>query len=41
MGTPRTNADKRKAVTLLLGDPEWGQWSTGKLAGAARSITKS
>jgi hypothetical protein len=24
---PRTHADKRKAVSLLLADPEWGQWS--------------
>jgi ParB-like nuclease domain len=26
-GLPRTNADKRKAVGLLLADPEWSQWS--------------
>ena len=26
-GLPRTNADKRKAVSLLLADPEWSQWS--------------
>jgi len=26
-GLPRTNADKRKAVSLLLGDAEWSQWS--------------
>lgn len=26
-GLPRTNADKRHAVLLLLKDEEWGQWS--------------
>ena len=26
-GLPRTNADKRKAVALLLADSEWSQWS--------------
>ena len=26
-GLPRTSADKRKAVLLLLVDPEWAQWS--------------
>jgi hypothetical protein len=26
-GLPRTDADKRKAVRLLLADAEWGQWS--------------
>jgi hypothetical protein len=26
-GLPRTNADKRKAVSLLLADSEWSQWS--------------
>jgi hypothetical protein len=26
-GLPRSNADKRKAVALLLADPEWSQWS--------------
>jgi hypothetical protein len=25
-GLPRTDADKRKAVRLLLADAEWGQW---------------
>jgi hypothetical protein len=32
-GFPRTNADKRKAVSLLLGDAEWSQWSDRKIAG--------
>jgi hypothetical protein len=32
-GLPRTNADKRKAVSLLLGDAEWSQWSDRKIAG--------
>ena len=31
-GLPRTNADKRKAVLLLLADAEWGQWSDGQIA---------
>jgi hypothetical protein len=26
-GLPRTNADKRKAVALLLADSEWSRWS--------------
>jgi hypothetical protein len=26
-GLPRTNADKRKAIALLLADSEWSQWS--------------
>jgi hypothetical protein len=26
-GLPRTNADKPQAVSLLLADPECGQWS--------------
>jgi hypothetical protein len=31
-GLPRTNADKRKAVTLLLADTEWSQWSDREIA---------
>lgn len=31
-GLRRTNADKRKAVMMLLDDPEWGKWSDRKLA---------
>jgi len=31
-GLRRTNADKRKAVQILLQDPEWSQWSDKKLA---------
>jgi hypothetical protein len=31
-GLPRSNADKRKAVSLLLADPEWGRWSDGAIA---------
>jgi hypothetical protein len=31
-GLPRSNADKRKAVTLLLADPEWRQWSNREIA---------
>lgn len=26
-GLPRTNDDKRRAVQMLLADPEWSQWS--------------
>jgi ParB-like chromosome segregation protein Spo0J len=26
-GLPRTNADKRRAVLVLLNDPEWSRWS--------------
>jgi len=33
-GIPRTNADKRRAVTVLLGDPEWSRWSNIKIAKA-------
>jgi hypothetical protein len=32
-GLPRTNADKRKGVALLLGDAEWSQWNDRKIAG--------
>src|SRR5467141_4366416 len=31
-GLPRTNADKCKAVTLLLADGEWSQWSDREIA---------
>jgi hypothetical protein len=31
-GLPRTNADKRKAVGLLLADGEWSQWSDREVA---------
>jgi hypothetical protein len=31
-GLPRSNADKRKAVALLLADAEWGQWSDREIA---------
>lgn len=31
-GVRRTNADKRRAVTLLLEDAEWVQWSDGEIA---------
>lgn len=33
-GVRRTNADKRLAVSILLDDPEWGQWSNRKIADA-------
>lgn len=31
-GVRRTNADKRLAVSILLDDPEWGQWSNRQIA---------
>jgi ParB-like chromosome segregation protein Spo0J len=31
-GLPRTNADKRRAVLLLLNDPEWSQWNDREIA---------
>lgn len=31
-GLPRTNADKRRAVTMLLQDEEWAQWSDREIA---------
>ena len=33
-GVRRTNADKRLAVSILLDDPEWSQWSNRKIADA-------
>jgi len=29
---PRSRADKRRAVTMLLNDPEWGKWSDREIA---------
>ena len=31
-GLPRSRADKRQAVALLLADPEWSQWSNREIA---------
>lgn len=31
-GLRRTNADKRRAVSKLLDDPEWSQWSDNEIA---------
>lgn len=31
-GLRRTNADKRKAVVMLLKDEEWGQWNDAEIA---------
>ena len=31
-GLPRTNADKRRAVTMLLEDEEWATWSNREIA---------
>lgn len=35
-GLRRSNEDKRKAVSTLLADPEWGQWSDRKIASVCR-----
>jgi hypothetical protein len=32
-GLPRSNADKRRAVSLLLADADWSQWSDVEIAG--------
>lgn len=32
-GHRRTNDDKRRAVDIMLADPEWVRWSDGKIAG--------
>jgi len=34
-GLRRSNADKRKAVEMLLDDPEWGGWSNREIARVA------
>jgi len=31
-GLPRSNADKRKAASLLLADPEWSKWNDHEIA---------
>ena len=31
-GLQRTNADKRRAVKMLLDDPEWAEWSDREIA---------
>ena len=35
-GLRRSNADKRRAVEMLLSDPEWSQWSDNAIAKACR-----
>jgi hypothetical protein len=35
-GLKRSNADKRRAVQVLLNDPEWSQFSNGKIAELCR-----
>jgi hypothetical protein len=35
-GLPRTNADKRKSVTVLLDDFEWSDWSDSEIARQCR-----
>jgi hypothetical protein len=37
-GLRRSNEDKRRAVTLLLGDAEWKEWSDRKI-GDARGVS--
>jgi ParB-like nuclease domain len=34
-GLPRSNADKRRGVTLMVTDPEWQQWSDNEIGRAA------
>ncbi len=34
-GRRRTNADKRRAVNMLLDDPEWGAWPNTQIAARA------
>jgi hypothetical protein len=34
-GLPRTSADKRRAVRMLLADEEWSQWSDTEIARSA------
>lgn len=35
-GRPRSDADRRRAVEVLLADPEWGQWSDRQIAKACQ-----
>lgn len=35
-GLPRSHADKRKAITTMLSDPEWQKWSISRIAEACR-----
>lgn len=35
-GLPRTNADKRKAVQMMLDDFEWSEWSNAEIARRCR-----
>jgi len=37
-GLRRSNADKRRAVLTLLGDPEWCQWSNSEIAKQCRVV---
>jgi hypothetical protein len=39
-GLPRSNADKRHAVALLLADPEWRQWSDREIGRRCQVDTK-
>lgn len=40
-GLPRTNADKRRAVEMLLADADWHAWSDGQIAKAAGVTDKT
>jgi len=43
-GLRRSNADKRKAVNIMLDDPEWGEWSNNeisKLAGVSHTFVNT
>lgn len=35
-GLPRTNADKRKSVQIMIDDFEWGEWSNAEIARRCR-----
>lgn len=42
-GLPRTHADKRKAVSVLLADPEWRQWNNceiGRRVGVGEHLVR-
>jgi hypothetical protein len=39
-GLPRSNADKRNAVALVLADPEWRQWSDREIGRRCQVDTK-
>ncbi|MEQ8963928.1 MAG: hypothetical protein RLP02_39505, partial [Coleofasciculus sp. C2-GNP5-27] len=38
---PRSRADKRRAVTMLLNDPDWSKWSNYQIAQACKVNEKT